>query len=82
MAKVCALSGKRPATGHNRSKSLRATKRRYLPNVTKKSIIDPETGKKIKVNISAHAQKTLMKNPGKYKNEIRKLVKAKEKRMQ
>jgi len=75
MAKVCQLSGKRPATGNNRSHSLRATKRRFLPNVSKKSIIDPVTGKKITVKISASAQRTFLKNPTKYKAEIKKLVK-------
>jgi len=75
MAKVCQLSGKRPATGHNRSHSLRATKRRFLPNVSKKTIIDPVTGKKIKVKVSASAQRTLMKNPSKFKSELKKLVK-------
>jgi large subunit ribosomal protein L28 len=75
MAKVCQLSGKRPATGNNRSHSLRATKRRFLPNISKKTIIDPVTGKKIKIKISAKAQKTLMKNPSKYKAELKRLVK-------
>jgi len=54
---------------------MRATKRRYLPNVSKKTIIDPVTGKKVKVKISASAQRTLLKNPSKYKAEIKKLVK-------
>lgn len=75
MSKVCQLSGKRPSAGNNRSHSLRATRRRYLPNVSKKTIIDPVSGKKIKVKISASAQKTLLKNPSKFKAEIKKLAK-------
>lgn len=75
MSKVCQLSGKRPATGNTRSHSLRATRRRFMPNVSKKTIIDPVTGKKIKVKISASAQRTLMKNPGKFSQELKKLVK-------
>ena len=82
MAKVCQLSGKRPATGNKRSHSLRATKRRYLPNISKKSIIDPVSGKKIKVRISTRAQRTLLKNPGKFSAELKKLVARQEKRQQ
>lgn len=74
MAKICQLSGKRPSTGHSRSHSLRATKRRFLPNVTKKIIIDPLTGKKVKVRISTRAQRTLLKNPGKFAAALKKLT--------
>jgi large subunit ribosomal protein L28 len=80
MSKVCSVSGKKPATGNLRSHSLRATKRRFMPNVTKKTIIDPKTGRKIKVKISARAQKTLTKNPSKFKAELKKIVKRKRKR--
>jgi large subunit ribosomal protein L28 len=75
MSKICQLSGKKPSAGNNRSHSLRATRRRFLPNVSKRTIIDPESGKKIKVKISTKAQKTLLKNPGKYKDILRKLTK-------
>ncbi|HLG25174.1 MAG TPA: 50S ribosomal protein L28 [Candidatus Gracilibacteria bacterium] len=74
MAKVCDLSGQRPSAGNNRSHSLRATRRRYLPNVTKKTIVNPLTGEKITLRISARAQKTLMKNPGKFKVQLKKLA--------
>lgn len=80
MAKVCQLTGKRPATGNNRSHSLRATKRRFLPNISKKTIVDPITGKKVKVRLSTRAQRTLLKNPGKFSAELKKLVKKQEKR--
>lgn len=80
MAKVCQLSGKRPTTGNNRSHSMRATKRRFLPNVTKKTIIDPVSGKKIKIRLSTRAQRTLLKNPGKYAATLKKLVAKQEKR--
>ncbi|MGZ4400924.1 MAG: 50S ribosomal protein L28 [Gaiellaceae bacterium] len=33
MSKVCALCGKGPAFGHNRSHSMVATKRRFNPNL-------------------------------------------------
>lgn len=53
---------------------MRATKRRFMPNVSKKTIIDPLTGEKIKIRISTSAQRTLMKNPAKFKSELKKLV--------
>ncbi|HZO96831.1 MAG TPA: 50S ribosomal protein L28 [Gaiellaceae bacterium] len=33
MSKVCAVCGKKPAFGHNRSHSMVATKRRFDPNL-------------------------------------------------
>lgn len=75
MSKVCQLSGKKPAAGNARSHSLRATRRRFMPNVSKKTIVDPVTGKKLKVKISASAQRTLTKNPAKFATELKKLVK-------
>ena len=33
MSKVCAICGKKPSFGHNRSHSMVATKRRFDPNL-------------------------------------------------
>jgi len=33
MSKVCAVTGKRPAVGNNRSHARNATRRRFLPNL-------------------------------------------------
>jgi large subunit ribosomal protein L28 len=33
MSKVCAVCGKKPSFGHNRSHSMVATKRRFEPNL-------------------------------------------------
>lgn len=33
MSRVCQVTGKRPATGNNRSHALNATRRRFLPNL-------------------------------------------------
>ena len=74
MSKVCQLSGKRPSVGHNVSHSNRKTLRRYLPNLTTKKIVDPVSGKQIKVKMSIRAQRTLLKNPGKFKVQLKKLV--------
>ena len=35
MSKVCAVCGKKPGFGHNRSHSMVATKRRFNPNLQK-----------------------------------------------
>jgi large subunit ribosomal protein L28 len=39
MAKVCSVCGKRPQFGNNRSHSMRATPRRFDPNVQKVTIL-------------------------------------------
>ena len=39
MAKVCAICGKKPAFGHNRSHSMVATKRRFDPNLQRVRIL-------------------------------------------
>ncbi len=57
MSKVCALTGKRPLSGNNRSDSLRATRRKWNPNLQKvKVMVD---GKPQVVRMSARALKTL-----------------------
>jgi len=75
MSKVCQLSGKGPATGNQVSHSERKTRRRFLPNVSTKTIVDPTTGMKLRVKISTRAQRTLLKNPGKFRAVLKKLVK-------
>jgi len=75
MSKVCELSGKGPGVGNQVSHSERKTRRRFLPNVSMKTIVDPSTGKKVRVKISTRAQRTLMKNPGKFRAVLKKLTK-------
>ena len=62
MARVDALTGKRAQSGNNRSKSLRATKRKW--NVNLQTITVEVNGKKQKVKVSAKTLRTL-KNKGK-----------------
>lgn len=61
MSKVCKITGKRPSSGHNVSHSNRKTKRRFLPNIMKKKVFNPETGKVEKMKISAHGLRILKK---------------------
>lgn len=61
MAKVCQLTGKRPAVGNNVSHSNRKTKRRFLPNLQRKRFFIPETGQTVRLRISTTAIKTINK---------------------
>ena len=61
MAKVCQLTGKRPAVGNNVSHSNRKTKRRFLPNLQRKRFFIPETGQTVRLKVSTNAIKTINK---------------------
>jgi large subunit ribosomal protein L28 len=43
MAKICSACGKGPAFGNNRSHSMRATRRRFDPNLQKVRIVKDGT---------------------------------------
>ena len=74
MSQVCELTGKRPGVGNNVSHSNRHTRRRFNPNLTTKKFTNPKTGKTVKIKISVRAQRTLLKNPGKYRAQIEKII--------
>lgn len=57
MSRVCAITGKKPMSGNNRSHSLRATRRKW--NVNLQNVTMMVDGKPTKVRISARALKTL-----------------------
>ncbi len=61
MSRVCQVTGKHTSTGNNRSHSLRATKRKFYPNLFYKNIKDPETGMVYRIRVSAKGLKTLKK---------------------
>ena len=61
MPRRCAKTGKKPSSGHRRSKSLRATKRVFKPNLQKKRVYDPKTGSYKKIRVSAAYLRTLAK---------------------
>lgn len=63
MSKICQVTGKKPRSGQNRSHSMRATKRRFEPNLQTRTLIDPKTGKKVKMRVSAAGLRTLLKAP-------------------
>lgn len=57
MSKVCEITGKGPMSGNNRSHSLRATRRKWNPNLQKVTLM--VDGKPTKVRISTRALRTL-----------------------
>jgi large subunit ribosomal protein L28 len=79
MSKVCQLTGVKPQTGHNISHSQRKTNRRFNPNISKKTITDPVSGQKLRIKMSTRAARTLIKNPSKFKVQLKKLVAKKRK---
>lgn len=61
MSRVCEVTGKKTSTGNKRSHSMRATKRKFLPNLFYKNITDPVTGLVYRIRVSAKGLKTLKK---------------------
>jgi len=61
MARRCAVTGKKPMSGHNVSHANNRTKRRFLPNLITKRIFVPETGQTVRLKISMSALRTIQK---------------------
>ena len=61
MSKICEITGKKVMFGHNVSKALNRTKRRFDANIIKKKFYIPEEGKWITLNVSSSALKTINK---------------------
>lgn len=62
MAKVCQLTGKKPAYGNNVSHAHNRTKRRFLPNLQKKRIWVQELNRFVTLQLSTEAIKNIAKN--------------------
>lgn len=61
MSRICDVTGKRTSVGNRRSHSMRATKRKFYPNLFYKNIKDPATGLVYQIRVSAKGLKTLKK---------------------
>ncbi|MEO5763316.1 MAG: 50S ribosomal protein L28 [Vicinamibacteria bacterium] len=61
MARRCAITGKKPMSGHNVSHANNRTKRKFLPNLITKRIFVPETGQMVRLKISTSALRTIQK---------------------
>jgi large subunit ribosomal protein L28 len=75
MSKVCQLTGAKPKSGHLVSHSNRKSKRRFLPNLIQKKVLDEKTGTWVTVKMTARAGRTLAKNPKKFNLQIARLAK-------
>ena len=61
MAKVCAVTGKRPSSGNRVSHANNKTKRTWEPNLHDKRFWSPELGRFVRLRVSAKAMKTIDK---------------------
>ncbi len=61
MSKVCQLTGKSVMSGNNVSHSNRKTKRKFYPNLLKKTFYLPSEDKHITLKISTSALRTISK---------------------
>lgn len=61
MAQVCNLTGKKTRKAHNVSHSNRKTRKWQYPNLQKKTMLNPATGKMESVTLSTKGLKTLTK---------------------
>ncbi|QTV80541.1 50S ribosomal protein L28 [Microbacterium sp. NIBRBAC000506063] len=59
MAAVCQVTGAVPGFGHNISHSHRRTKRRFDPNVQRKTYYVPSLGRKVTLNVSVRGMRVI-----------------------
>ncbi|EKD92268.1 MAG: 50S ribosomal protein L28 [uncultured bacterium] len=61
MTKVCAVTKRRPQTGHTVSHAKNKSKRRFLPNLHKRRLWVPSEERFITINVSARGLRTIDK---------------------
>ncbi len=61
MSRVCEITGRKTSTGNLRSHSMRATKRKFYPNLFYRNIKDPISGLVYRIKVSAAGLRTLKK---------------------
>ncbi|WP_031550595.1 50S ribosomal protein L28 [Parvularcula oceani] len=59
MSRVCEFTGKRPVTGNNVSHANNRTKRRFVPNLCKVTLLSDRLDRSFKFRISAHALRSV-----------------------
>ena len=64
MARRCDFTGKGVQTGNNVSHAHNKTRRRYLPNLQKTSLMSDTLGRPVQVRLTARAIKTIEKRGG------------------
>lgn len=61
MSKICDITGKKVITGNYVSHSNHRTKRKFQPNLFKKTFFIPEEKKSVTLNVSAKAMRIIDK---------------------
>ncbi|KTG17412.1 MULTISPECIES: 50S ribosomal protein L28 [Guyparkeria] len=61
MARVCQVTGKRPAVGNNVSHANNKTRRRFLPNLHKKRFWVESEQRFVSLRVSSHGLRTIDK---------------------
>ena len=64
MSRVCELTGKKVMTGNNVSHAHNKSRRRFLPNLTKATLISDTLGRSVSLRISTHALRSVEHNDG------------------
>jgi len=64
MARRCIITGKGVQVGHNVSHANNKTKRRFLPNLQRISLLSDALGMAVKLRLSANGIRTIEKNGG------------------
>ncbi|PCI64189.1 MAG: 50S ribosomal protein L28 [Kordiimonadales bacterium] len=64
MSRVCELTGKKVMSGNNVSHANNKTRRRFLPNLTKATLISDVCGRSVSFRISTQALRSVEHNNG------------------
>ena len=64
MARRCELTGTGVMSGNNVSHAHNKTRRRFLPNLTKATLISDALGRSVSLRISTHALRSVEHNDG------------------
>jgi large subunit ribosomal protein L28 len=64
MSRVCELSGKAVMSGNNVSHAKNRTRRKFLPNLAKVTLMSDIMGASFKMRITAHALRSVEHNGG------------------
>jgi len=64
MARVCELTGKKVMAGNNVSHANNKSRRRFLPNLTKATLLSDILGRSVSLRISTHALRSVEHNDG------------------
>ncbi len=64
MSRVCELTGKGRQVGHNVSHANNKTKRVFLPNLQKVTLMSEALGRSVKLRVSTHGLRSVEHNGG------------------